>query len=50
MLVSGDQRRRNVPGAAFRRGKKMLLQGARALASPVLTSPSGSVAAVAERG
>ncbi len=48
VLVSGDQRRRNVPGAAFRRGKKALLQGTRSLVSPAVSSPNGSMAAVDE--
>ncbi len=46
VLISGDHRRRNVPGAAFQRGKKMLLSGARALVSPVVSSPSSSIVAV----
>eukprot|EP00752_Nemacystus_decipiens_P001683 g1633.t1 len=41
VLVSGDQRRRNIPGAAFRKGKKFL-----ASVSPVASSPSSSVVAM----
>ncbi|CAN0199094.1 unnamed protein product, partial [Ectocarpus sp. 12 AP-2014] len=45
VLVSGDQRRRNVPGAAFRRGKKMMSK-ARAMVSPLSSSPSSSIVAM----
>lgn len=44
VLVSGDQRRRNIPGAAFLRGKKFL-EPPRAAVSPVVSSPSGSTLA-----
>ena len=40
VLVSGDQRRRNIPGAAFKKGKRFL-----AAISPVVSSPSSSVVA-----
>lgn len=45
VLVSGDHRRRNVPGAAFRRGRKFL-EATRAVISPVVSSPSSSVVAM----
>ena len=44
VLISGEHRKRNVPGAAFRKGAgKLLANAARGFVSPVLASPAGSV-------
>ncbi|CAN0184392.1 unnamed protein product, partial [Scytosiphon promiscuus] len=45
VLISGEHRKRNIPGAAFRRGAGKLLAKA-GLVSPVMSSPGDSVAAV----
>eukprot|EP00903_Cladosiphon_okamuranus_P015565 g14370.t1 len=45
VLVSGDHRRRNIPGVAFTKGRKFL-ESARAVVSPVVSSPSSSTVAM----
>lgn len=44
MLISGEHRKRNIPGGAFRKGAGKLLANARGLVSPAgLASPANSV-------
>lgn len=45
VMISGEYRKRNIPGAAFRRGAGKLLANARNLVSPVPSSPAESVRA-----
>lgn len=44
VLISGEHRKRNIPGAAFRRGAGKLLAKA-GLVSPVMSSPADSTKA-----
>ena len=44
MLISGEHRKRNIPGAAFRKGAgKLLAKAAGGFVSPTLASPANSV-------
>lgn len=42
MLISGEHRKRNIPGAAFRKGAENFLKKA-GLISPSLSSPGNSI-------
>lgn len=45
-LISGDHRRRNTPGVAFRRAKETINAAARQMVSPVWPSPASSIIAM----
>ena len=47
VLISGEYRKRNVPGAAFRKAKQKIMANARGLISPAVShsSPTSSVIA-----